>query len=331
LRVEQVEIELAFFVDARHVEVGHFIEQLRRNRYARRRCVGRVPVVHRVRVVDRHANLKRVHRPQAAGAPDRQRARKHHRMPDAPIIDVFRLALHEAALVDAVLKFFEGNVDMVARDRVVRFDAVALFLDPLLQMTVQPLGVNRVERVLHDLQPVAIHHRTADHTHRAGNDEPVEPRQLGNRRRTEIREEHAAEFSHRIRRRLRALGKRAAVRFVRLIDALPGSVELPAVIGTANAVEFGDAVGKRCAAMRTQLGDQAEFSAAIAEEHEVFAEETDAFGPRRLQVFRRGDRVPIAAQQRAHRRSRADAGQAFVLFSRDHRSTEPLRPSCWPG
>ncbi len=185
----------------------------------------------------------------------------------------------------------------------------------------QPFGVDRVERVFHDLEPVAGHDRAAEHADRAFGDEAVEARQqrlgFGG---TEIGPDHAAQFLDGIGGRADLVAERAFLRLVRLREAFAVPGKLPAVIGAADAVLGRDAIGERGAAVRAPLGDQAEPALAVLEQHEVFAEHADALVPDlAFELGCRCDRVPVAAHQVAGRGARPDAGEQFVLLRRQHR------------
>ena len=83
-------------------------------------------------------------------------------MADLPVVAILRVAGQQPVLGDAVVEFAERDLLVVRADR----DLVALallLLDELVGVAVQPFGVDRVERVLHDLQPVARDERAAQH------------------------------------------------------------------------------------------------------------------------------------------------------------------------
>ncbi len=238
-------------------------------------------------------------------------------MPDAPVVGVFAGTFGEATLVHAVLELGKVDLEVLARNRVAILRA-ALLLDELLQMAVQPLAVNRIDGVLHALQPIASRSApSGDHPDYTLADESVPTRQQ--RRRlswTHVGEEHPAEFLDRIGRCGDLVLEIRTVGFVGLLEAAPGAVELPAVIRAADPIFGRDPVCQRRAAMRTGLGDESKFPTTVFEEHEVFAEQAHALGPALIHLFRCRDRVPIAALEVAHRRTRTDAGEDFVLFGR---------------
>ena len=240
-------------------------------------------------------------------------------MADLPVVAVLRLAGQQPVLGDAVIEFAERDLLVVRADR----DLVALallLLDELIGVAVQPFGVDRVERVFHDLEPVAGHDRAAEHADRAFGDEAVEARQqrlgFGG---TEIGPDHAAQFLDGIGGRADLVAERAFLRLVRLREAFAVPGKLPAVIGAADAVLGRDAISERGAAVRAPLGDQAEPALAVLEQHEVFTEHADALVPDlAFELGCRCDRVPVAAHQVAGRGARPDAGEQFVLLRRQH-------------
>jgi len=68
--------------------------------------------------------------------------------------------------------------------------------------------------------------------------------------------------------------------------------------------------------VRAKLRNEPQLAAAIAEQHEIFAEQPHAFGVTVLELFDRGNRMPVAALEFAHRRPRADARQLLVFLRR---------------
>ena len=136
----------------------------------------------------------------------------------------------------------------------------------------------------------------------------VPARQQRRRLRTHVRKEHPAEFFDRIGRRRDLVFEIRAFGFVGLLEAASAPVEFPAVIRAADPVFGRDPVRERRAAMGTGLGDESKFPTTVFEEHEVFAEQAHALGPAVIHLFRRCDRVPVAALEVAHRRPASDLG-----------------------
>ena len=77
--------------------------------------------------------------------------------------------------------------------------------------------------------------------------------------------------------------------------------------------------------------DQAEGAAQILVEHEVLAHQADRLDRVFLKLARAADRLPVAAQQIAHRRAGADAGEQVVAGGGEHVSSNPGAgpPLCW--
>ena len=89
----------------------------------------------------------------------------------------------------------------------------------------------------------------------------------------------------------------------------------------AAVAELDDAVAEIGAAMRTVPVQQAVLSGKILVQHKVLAKQTHRLGRRVIQFGDRGDRLPVAAQQIAHRRAGADLGQSTVAFLAQHQTS----------
>ncbi len=97
-----------------------------------------------------------------------------------------------------------------------------LLFHELVGMAVQPFSVNRVERVLHDLEPVARNDRAAQHADRAFGYETVKARQQRLRfGGAEVGPEYATHFLDRVGRRRHLVAELALLRLVRLFETLP--------------------------------------------------------------------------------------------------------------
>ena len=80
--------------------------------------------------------------------------------------------------------------------------------------------------------------------------------------------------------------------------------------------------------MRTALLHAAERSLRVAEDEQIFAQDTDAFAVDVVsELFLRTHGLPIAAHQCAARRSRSDLRQTLVLLARQH-TRAPFLPIC---
>ncbi len=223
----------------------------------------------------------------------------------------------------AVVEHVEA--DLLVRLRLAQFvGAAELALDVVAHVLVEPLHMHAVERVLHDLQPIARHDGEADLAHHAVVHEQVPGRQNGHRIRTQIAEEQSAHLCHLVGRGL-DLVLVAALRvlgvLVGLLDAVAGVIERPAMIGATQTAFGRDAVDQRHAAVRATRGDQAELAVQIAEENEVLAEQPHREGVALLHLRDGGDGIPITPQQTAHRRAWSHPGQTLVLFLRKHEAS----------
>ena len=251
-----------------------------------------------------------------------------------PVVVLLGLVADEAALDDAVVGDFEADLAVVGAARsdagvpsVALFGGLLAVHHPAAPVAVQPLEVQRVERVFVALQPVAGEHyglRAAD----AGPDEDVDAGEERRGRGAHIGEDDAAELLRLVRLDANLVLELGAFGLGRLVDALALLVEDPAVVGAADAVGLGDAVGEAGLAVSAGGLDEAERPGGVAVEDEVFAEQAHLLGGVvGVEFDACGDGVPVAAHQLAHRRARTDSGEALVLFRSEHR----LPPLLYPG
>jgi hypothetical protein len=105
--------------------------------------------------------------------------------------------------------------------------------------------------------------------------------------------------------------------FAGLFEAMAFDVELPAVVAAADAVFLDLAVIERGAAMAAAGVQQADAGVPVAKQHQILAEHADFSGDIGG-VGDEADRVPIAAEQFAHRRAPADRGQLGARRGRLH-------------
>lgn len=239
-------------------------------------------------------------------------------MANAPVVAILRMSLQQAVLRDAELELAEIDLHMVGADR--DLDAF-LLLEELVVVPVQPLGVDRIERVLHHLKPVHRQLRATQHADRAAGDETVETRQQRRGLGAQVGEHEATQLLHRIGIDGHLVAERAVVDLVRLLDALASHVELPAVVRATDALGRGDAVQERRAPVGAALRDQAQFALAVAEQHQAFAQQPHRPRPLAVHVGHRANRVPVPPHQLAHGCAFAHLGQELVAFSRFHRSS----------
>ncbi len=215
-----------------------------------------------------------------------------------------------APLDDAVLE----------ADEVVRLAVVGRVADEVGRVAVQPEEVRRIDRVLHRLEPVAVDQRI-DHRPALAvlPRQHVPARQERRRLGTEIGIEQAGELFHRVGALADAVLERAVVGLGRLLEAAPGAVEFPAVVGAADAFFVDPAVGERRAPVRAALRHQAVAPFFVLEQRQVFAQDSDRLDRTFIrQIAGHRDRMPVAAQQLARRRAGPDLGQIGVFFPAQH-------------
>src|SRR5262249_58938428 len=113
----------------------------------------------------------------------------------------------------------------------------------------------------------------------------------------------------------------ALLRLIGHVDAAPGHVELPAVIGAAEPTLFIAAEEQRGAAMRAIHGEEPDLPARVAEGDQVFAEEAHLLGwaVGRGKLARGQAGHPILAQERAHWGAASNPAEEIVFFTREHR------------
>src|SRR5262249_15894910 len=128
-----------------------------------------------------------------------------------------------------------------------------------------------------------------------------------------------------VRLQLDVLAKAALFGLGRQVDALPGHVIFPAVIGAAQAAFLILAEPERDAAMCAKLVDQADAPFTITKTNQAFAHQLGPYGwAIGFGNFRRQQkRRPIAAEQFAHQGARTDTTQLIVLLTRHHGDVFP--------
>ncbi|MND98833.1 hypothetical protein D3C80_912000 [compost metagenome] len=105
-----------------------------------------------------------------------------------------------------------------------------------------------------------------------------------------------------------AAGGRAHIRLARLFQATPVHGEHPAVVATPDSFLLDTAVIKRGAAVSAARMQQSRTPRFVAKQDQIFTEHPDL--TRRIAGVRRhADRMPVAAQQLAHRRAGSHPGQ----------------------
>ena len=264
-------------------------------------------------VVDRHPELELV----VPTGPDPQDAREDQRVAHLPVLVVFRPALEHAALDDPVAKGVEADLLVLAGE-----DDRPRLAHPAAQephvVPVEVLHMVRVHGVLHDLQPVAGQEGVADIAEGPGPDEQVVAGQERSRVGAQVGPDEPAQLlgpvgdgPHLAREhRLAGLGRH--------LEARALAVELPAVVGAADAFLVDDRVDQRRPPVGALLLEEAEATPPVAEEDEVLAQQADLLGRPGLEFDGGGDGEPIAPEQGPHRRARPHPCQQLVLLRREH-------------
>src|SRR5579871_2717018 len=194
-----------------------------------------------------------------------------------------------------------------------------------------PMGEGRVRAVagvLQALEPIARQDCERDLTLQIRPNHALPAWDQRPRLRSEIGPDQAAQLLDRVGPNADSLLERAPrldERLVRLLDALAGRVIEPAVIGATQPAWVRDAEQQTGPAVSTMGLHKAEAIAAVAEEHEVLAQEANRQGARRGQLARGGDWVPIAPHQLTARCAGSHATPSLVLFGRWHTRSPPLR------
>ena len=137
--------------------------------------------------------------------------------------------------------------------------------------------VARIDATLHRLQPVALLQALGDEAllRRDRGELPFRQRRLvllG----PHIGPQHAAALDQRIGRELDLPGEAAFLGLGGNLDALPGEIELPAVIGAAQAAFLVAPEPQRHAAMGAELVDQPIAPQAVAKRHQPLGQDLDA-------------------------------------------------------
>src|ERR1043165_134275 len=181
-------------------------------------------------------------------------------------------------------------------------------------------GVRRVDGVLHRLEPIALVYRQDDDfLHAVLAHEKIPARQKRRRLRPHVGEKDSRQLFDAVGRVLDLVLEAGLFRLERLLEALAVGVELPAVVGAANAVGLERAVIERSGAVRAVIAEERPTSAAVAEEHQLFIQYFKSL--LRLLGGDLGggtDGVPVAPQEIARRRAGTDARHHFVVFFGEH-------------
>ena len=195
-------------------------------------------------------------------------------------------------------------------------------------VAVEPLEVERVDAVLHDLEPVAREERAPDVAQHALPDKEVVAREERRGLGPEVREDEAAELLRAVGRASKRARAAAAVAALRgQLEAAAARRELEPVVRAADALGVDDAEAERRAPVRAVLLEQAELARAGAEDDEVLAEEPDGARGAARELRARRHRATSSAAAARPWASRARRGSGALLVGR-HRDVvdDPGRP-----
>ena len=286
-------------------------------------------------VVDRHPALAVI---DVAWESDRdQRVVGHQELGNAPVL-VGRVGLARRA---------DDQPGVVARYRELRpwvvhhpADAIRQFLAGadcrgaaedlelgllvLRRHLVQEGKMGGVDRAFEALNPIAVLPLLGNVAAACRHQAQFELRQLGHLLAwAHVDPDHVAPFARRVGEQLDRVLVGGLRRRGRQVDAVAVDVELPAVEGAAQAAFLVAAEIEVGAAMRAVRLDDADAAVRRPERQQVLAEDLDLLGrPVALrQLLAEQRRHPEAAQQVAHRRARAAAGQELVVLAADHQSS----------
>ena len=238
----------------------------------------RVPVVHRSSFVDRHAKLEEVVHVTSSRRCRRQDVREDHRMTGRPVGRVFRCPSIKRRLMMPYWNFVERDLLWCRARRGVSCPSSRSTNSESLPCSHSVCtGSTEFSMICSQLQLIARRRRTCGS--RARRDEPVERGISGAGNGPRYAQSRPRELSHRVARGRDLVLERRSLRVRSAARGTARAVELPAVIGAADAVLGRDAVRERRAPVRAVLADQAELAAAVLEEDEILAEDTHALRP----------------------------------------------------
>jgi hypothetical protein len=244
----------------------------------------------------------------------------------------FRLTFEHPALDDATLVKVEADLLVpehgLAAGHLRNGAAHSLLMIERLPC-VEVLRVIGIDRVLHNLDPVAVQDLHDDLLDEVIADQEVPTGKERHRIGAEIGEHQAAQRLNGIGDVAHLVLEIALRRLGRLIEAPPALVPEPPVINTAEAMLFGDAVFEADPPVGTCLTDKAQRAALVPVEHEILAQDSHGLGRLLVQLGRGGNRQPIAPQQGAHPRARRYFDQCPVLPNAQHVCL--LRPALLNG
>ena len=276
---------------------------------ARRWRVRVVPDVQSLVVVDGHPVLE---------SADLEQIGEYQRMAQLPVYVLFCLTLQYAPFDNAMLEFIEPY-ELVLGDMTGLLRLPGLFPNVVGEMAVEPLGVDRVHRVLHYLQIVAWQDRHADIPVDVVPNQQVPTGQQGNWQRPQIGEYQAAQFLHRVSGGgyfvFEGL-ERVLFSFIGLIQATAFVVEEPAMIRAAQSVIVGHAVDQVYFSVWALVADESIPALPVFVQDQILSQKPN--GPRGVVVHLRSscDWLPIPPHQIPHGSAWTYSCQAFVFLFR---------------
>ena len=112
-------------------------------------------------------------------------------MPYFPVVILFGLAFYNTPLHDPVLESIKADLRVLLA-RALEMSGSHLLHDVIVKVLMEPLHVHRVQRILHDLEPIAGNHCVADVAQNIFHHVQVPTRQKRFGQRTQVREKKTA-------------------------------------------------------------------------------------------------------------------------------------------
>src|SRR5439155_16665068 len=212
-----------------------------------------------IRVIDRHAEAQHVRALLCA--------RKDQPVTDLPIVGVFRLALQQPFLDNAILGDVEGNL-LVANPLAAAVSLSRLSSCIVAKQAVQPLDVNRIQDVFNGLHPIAGGNRMSYFTPTIFFNQQIPPWHQRRRLGPQVCEDQATQLFDGIMAESNLVFERVARMsglFKRLLEAPAQAVKFPPVIGTPQAILLRNAVNQIGSSMGAVSIDQTEPSLPVFE------------------------------------------------------------------
>ena len=163
--------------------------------------------------------------------------------------------------------------------------------------------------------------RLVTRTFSRGTQRPLQLLHLRHRfRRTHVRPDASARFHRRIRAQLDLVFEAQITGFVWHVDALPTGIELPAVVGAADAFLLVASPEEMRVAVRAVSGGERNLAGGGAKRDQILAKHANGHGIRvwlgKLFGEEHGD--PETAKHLAHRRARSDLAKEVSFGFAEH-------------